>query len=87
MLIFGAIIFPVLFMLYMMIWHRKEVKMWEIALQFGVCILVIFMAKFAAEGSRTDDIEWWGNLGTQIQYDESWNELVHYTVQVYAGQT
>jgi len=86
MLIYGSAILPVLFTIYMLVYHRKSVKVWEIAAQFGVAILVMFIVKVCADVGRTTDTEWWGNLATEVQHDEDWNEKVYYYVQVADGQ-
>lgn len=71
-----ALAIPVLVTTWLLIYHRKETKVWEVAVLFASCLLTIFICRYAVEKFAISDIEYWGNLGQRAVYYEDWNELV-----------
>lgn len=77
MLIYGAIIIPVLVSIYLFWFHRNRTVWWEYLIIFGVCIPVVFGAKYLSEKALIDDVEYWGSIVTKAVHDEPWDEYVY----------
>lgn len=77
MIIWSAIILPLLLagILYV-IWNHR-ITWWELCLQITVPIIMIAGAKGCIETSQTTQTEYWGYSTTQAEYYEAWNEKVH----------
>lgn len=60
MLIWLSLIIPIIACIYLLGWHRKATKWWELTVIFVVPILCIVGSKFLAEKLQTCDKEYWG---------------------------
>ena len=76
MIIWLALVLPLLSaaLLYWKFHHRIE--WWEAGLQLGVPIILIAATKACVETSQTSDTEFWGGHITHSAYYEAWNEKV-----------
>jgi hypothetical protein len=75
MIIYGALLIPLIVMVYCLIFYRHKIVLWEIAVPFVIAIILIFVAKLASEWSQTKDTEYWGHLGTMIVHKEPYSYL------------
>lgn len=86
MMIYGAFAIPIICTIYLLMFHRKDTKWWEILVLFGVCAIAIPAAKFTAQAVQTRDTEWWGNLGTKVVHNEPYDYMSTCTRTVSCGK-
>jgi hypothetical protein len=75
MLIYGALIIPILITVYLLAFYRRQVVIWEFLAMFGVAILCIVLSKAISEGVQAHDIEYWGHLGITVINDEPYSYM------------
>jgi hypothetical protein len=68
--IWFLLIIPFLATIWCLIWHHKAIKLWELALIWGVAITAIFISQIVVEKISVADWEVWGYSGVQAIYDE-----------------
>jgi hypothetical protein len=73
MIIYGALIIPLIVMVYCLIFYRHKIVLWEIAIPFVIAIVLIFGAKMTSQWAQTKDTEYWGHLGTMIVHKEPYS--------------
>ena len=85
MIIWFAILIPVIFAIMLLLLFRHKTLWWEFFLPFVASIIVIGASYMVAVSLATNATEYWGNYFVKAEHYEPWNELVHYTVQVACG--
>jgi len=76
MLIYLALLFPIVTAVLLLAFYRKYLVWWEISIPFVASLVVVIITKWASETSQVRDTEYWGSLVTQAEYYEDWNERV-----------
>lgn len=79
MLIWGAMVIPLVVAIALLFFFHHRTKWWEFAVPFAVSILLIAGFKFGSEISQTKDVEYWGGWVTEARYYEDWNQYIHRT--------
>lgn len=80
MVIWFLMLVPVLATAVMFIFFdRNKIAWWEYAMLFGVSAVVIFFSKIIIETSMTSDIEYWGNVAYEVEYEGAYDEYIHQT--------
>jgi hypothetical protein len=76
MIIYGALLIPIIIGVLCFIFARKNMQWWEAlpALLIGLVLTAGFKA--CVETAQTRDKEYWGGYITAAHYDEDWNERV-----------
>ncbi|MFW9871599.1 MAG: hypothetical protein ACFFG0_00700 [Candidatus Thorarchaeota archaeon] len=85
-MIWFSLIIPILIIIYLLIYHRKAIKWWEILAQFAVCLIVIAICITTVGYLQTKDTEWWGNLGMKAIHDEPYDYMSICTRTVSCGK-
>lgn len=75
MLLYFAFIIPILCTIYLLSFHRKDTKWWEILVLFAVVAVAVPVAKFTAQSMQTRDKEWWGNNTVQAVHEEPYDYM------------
>lgn len=76
MIIWLALIIPVLTAVVLYIFFNHKTIWWEFIIPFATSALLILIMKFASETSQTTDTEYWGEQITKAIYSEPWDEEV-----------
>lgn len=76
MIIYLALLFPILLTIILFIYFKDKTQKWEIIIPFVGITLFILIAKWICISSLTDDIEYLGGLVTEVRYYEDWDEEV-----------
>lgn len=79
MLIYFAFIIPIVTIVFLVIFFRKNMVWWEYLLNFCVPAILILIAKVISTTSQTHDTEIWNNFLTSASYEEEWNEWIDKT--------
>ena len=79
MIIWGALLIPILGAWVLHHWWPHRTMWWEYALPLTVCSLLVFGMKSCVEHQQVQSTEYWGSAGTEARYYEDWNEYVHRT--------
>ena len=79
MIIWLALLIPLLGIGIMLKWFPSTLVWWEILLPLATCIVFIAIFKLIAESSDTSDTEYWGGTVQSAQYYESWETWVQET--------
>jgi hypothetical protein len=88
MVIYLALVIPIITALVLLIWFKHKTTLWEFAIPFGISLILTIAFKFGVETSLTRDTEYWGGWVEQIRYYEDWNEYIHKTcTETYACGT
>jgi hypothetical protein len=85
MLIYGALIIPILISVYLLAFHRRKVTILEFLGMFVVALLCIVISKAVSEGVQVHDIEYWGHLGIGIVNDEPYSYESTCTREICSG--
>lgn len=87
MIIWLAILVPVItaFVLYFL--FRHKMAWWEYAVPFGASIILILIMKFSTELSQTADTEFWGEPLNQAIHSQAWDEEVPCRHPIYCTRT
>ncbi len=67
---------PVIFVAILIVFFRRKVVWWELAIPLGVSALLITIFKLTSQSIITNDIEYWGNYITRVQYYQPWDKWV-----------
>lgn len=76
MIIWLALLVPVITAFVLFFFFRHKTAWWEFAIPFLASLLFIWIMKFTTELSLTSDTEYWGEPITQAIYSEPWDEEV-----------
>ena len=87
MIIWFALIIPVLTVFAMAYMWRHKITWAEMFLPIGVSILLIGCSKFFSEMYQTRDIEYWNSYIVRATYYEDWNEIVYCRHPKYRTET
>jgi len=85
--IYIFLLVPVLMGAILILFFRKHVIWWELAIPMVYTIVFIVVAKFLAIESLTHDIEWLGGYVTEARYYEPWNERVSCRHPIYCTRS
>src|SRR3990172_10624960 len=83
MLIWAAMLIPVLTAIILLVFFGRKTVWWEFALPFLVSIICILVGKMIAISVATSATEFWGSAATDAVYYEAWNEKVNCRHPVY----
>lgn len=76
MLMWGAVLFPIIVPLILLWKFRNKTVWWELLLPILVTVPLIFAFKWGTDTLQTMDTEWWGGWASKARYYEAWNERV-----------
>lgn len=76
MVIWGALLIPLVAAALMFAFWRKRTAWWEPVVPMAVTVLVILILRATGETVVTRDSEFWGGWATDAQYYEPWDEEV-----------
>ena len=79
MMIWLALLIPLLTAVILAVFFHHRTKWWEFAIPFVVSLLLVGGFKVLGEYSATKDMEIWNGWVTQSRYYEDWNEYIHQT--------
>jgi len=79
MIIWFALIIPIVAAIICFIFYKREVIWWEIAILMCVSFLFIFGAKLLVDKYKYQEEEYWGTYVTMVCYEEPWIEYIHST--------
>mgnify|MGYP003418998236 FL=1 len=79
MIIYLAIIIPIIAIIFLYIVRKQEIVWWEPLLLIGSCAVFIFISKLLVDYSSIKTKEYWGSFVTRIEYYEPWNEYIYQT--------
>ncbi|MFA6588231.1 MAG: hypothetical protein WCT08_04120 [Patescibacteria group bacterium] len=76
MIIWLAMLIPVLVAIFLLIFYRRKMLWWEFFIPLFFSFLLVVIFKLTISKVQTTDIEYWGGYVTQVQYFEAWDEWV-----------
>ncbi|HAU66561.1 TPA: hypothetical protein DCW61_04405 [Candidatus Uhrbacteria bacterium] len=76
MLIWGAMIIPVVVTIVLLVWFKHQTVWWEFLVPFVISLVCVIASKSITEAIQTSDTEYWGGWATQAEYYERWDEEV-----------
>jgi hypothetical protein len=76
MILWLALIVPVVLVTYLLIFQRQNLTWWEPFVVILVPVMLIALSKFIIETTQTQDVEYWGGWVTSATYNEPWDERV-----------
>lgn len=79
MILFSALLVPVLASFIMFIFFKHKITWWEFVIPFAVSLIVALIFKLSIEASATSDTEFWNGTIVKGEYYEEWNEYIHKT--------
>lgn len=79
MIIWLAMLIPITVAIICLIWFKREVVWWEIAIIMASSCLVIFISKLGLDKYKYQEDEYWGTYVVNVCYEEPWTEYVHRT--------
>jgi hypothetical protein len=79
MIIWFAILIPILAIIFVYIFRRQELVWWEPLMLMGSCIILILVSKLLVDFSSVRTTEYWGSFVTRIEYYEEWDEWIEET--------
>lgn len=79
MLIWLALLIPVVTAVVLYHKFKHQTLWWEFLIPFLVSAFLIGVSKYCIETLQTRDTEYWGGWAVKAEYYEDWNELVTYT--------
>lgn len=79
MIIWFALVFPLLAALVLLVFFRERVLWWLYLVLFGVPALLIPIISACSESAQTRASEYWGGYVTEATYTEPWNEWISQT--------
>ena len=85
--IWGLLAIPLLFTVYLLVFHRKATVWWELAILWAVTIAVIPLCQMFAESYAISDHERWGFNTVSASYDQPfqyWDTCLTYEKSYYA---
>lgn len=79
MYIWIALAIPVIVTIILLVFFQKKIVWWELLIPFPITLICILGFKYSVEYIRTSDVQYEGDLISQIQYHEYWESWVHKT--------
>jgi hypothetical protein len=79
MIVYGAILIPIVAILVINFFYRHQIAWWECFLPMIFSVIVICLGKYGTEKSQITDIEYWTGYVVTSEYHDDWNEYVHQT--------
>jgi hypothetical protein len=79
MIIFTALLVPIIASLVLFFFFKHKTVWWEFLLPFAAALIVGLIFKFAGEYSRTVDTEYWSGTIVKAEYYEEWDEWISKT--------
>jgi len=79
MIIWIALIIPLIGAFIMLRWFRQYLAWWEVAIPILGCLLFTFIFKFTVEMIQTSDTEYWSSLVQKAEYYEAYTTWVSKT--------
>lgn len=76
MIIWLALIIPVLTAVVLYLFFNHKTIWWEFFIPFLASVLLIFLMKITTEAAQTSDTEYWGEQITHAVYSQPWDEEV-----------
>ena len=76
MLIWTALIIPVVACIIGLLFFSRQVVIWELITSLVASLFFIGCFKYYSGKNQTDDIEFWGGYATKAEYYEDWDEEV-----------
>ena len=73
MIIYGALIIPLFTCVYLLMFHRKDTKFWELLLPFVIALICIVSSKAISESAQVHATEYWGHLAAGIIHEEPYS--------------
>lgn len=77
MLTWVGMIVPLFASIFLLIWHRKATKWWELLILWGITPIVIFSFDTCSEKALVTDTEYWGGIFSEVRKYEAWDEYIH----------
>ncbi|MFH1712296.1 MAG: hypothetical protein ABH846_03625 [Patescibacteria group bacterium] len=74
MIIWGAMVFSVLTIIFLLVFFRKQTKGWELLIVVLVPFCFVGIAKLIVDYVPALDVEWWGGHVVKVIYYEDWDE-------------
>lgn len=71
-----ALLIPIIGSLVTFLLWKHKLVWWEMLLPIVICGLLILIFSVVARNSLTNDVEYWNDYVTTVQYFEEWNEEV-----------
>ena len=87
MIIYGAIIIPIITAILLWKLYKHEIVWWEILVPMAASLLLIIGSKCAIETVQVRSEEYWGSIVKETHYYEPWNEYIHRTCTRKVGKT
>lgn len=79
MIIWTALIVPIIGAFIMLRWFRKHLAWWEVVIPMIACIIFALIFKFGIEQIQITDTEYWSGLVQKAEYYEPYETWVHKT--------
>jgi hypothetical protein len=79
MLIYLALLIPIISTLIFYLWKKHEFKWWEFFIPIFGTLIVIIVTKLIFDTSGQKFDEWWGSSVITVYEEEPWNEWIHQT--------
>lgn len=79
MILFSALLVPLLFAIVLFIFFKHSTAWWEFLIPFGTALIVALIFKVTIETTATSDTEYWSGTIQKAEYYEPWNEYIHQT--------
>ena len=74
-----AILIPIIGSLLTFFMWKHKLVWWEMGLPIIVSLMLIGIFSFTARKSLTNDVEYWNEYVTTVEYYERWDEYIHQT--------
>lgn len=79
MIIYGALLIPLIIAFILYKYFNRNVIWWELLIPLVTSLLFTFIMKFTIEKVQVSSKEYWGSLVDKVEYYEAWNEYIHQT--------
>ena len=86
-ILWGGLAIPVLLIIVLLVFYRKETKWWELLIPAVITVFVIFVIQWIAVVSAIKDKEYWGHMAYTIAHEEPFAYDAECSKQVADGQT
>lgn len=79
MIIYGALLIPVIIAVILYRYFKKEIVAWELFTPMVVSFVMIVFMKLLIDKAHVQSTEYWGSLVTRADYEEEWDEWITQT--------
>lgn len=79
MIIYFALLIPIITVLFLYIYYKREIVWWEFFINIVATFLLVLCSKLIIESIQVHSIEYHGSIITKIEYYEDWNEYISQT--------